>query len=128
MALKTTGNFYLVTFKHTNDAVWSAIGSRPPIPSGLIDYVVDGATCCIYVIDSGSGYFAFPGGQVDGYADSLLATSTAALTKQDFINTNSAGTTYAVDGTGTIYKFNEVSGMVEQMDPTSVSDFKAFLP
>lgn len=127
MALLTTGDWYQISINNTNDAAWGALGTPPEIPQPLIDYIVNGTTFTIYVLDAATGFFSYSGGLVTGYDDSLLIAS-AILTKITYTDTDANGTEWAKDGAGAVFQYDNISGRVREFSGAETAAFKAFLP
>jgi hypothetical protein len=127
MAFKTTGEFYEVTFHQTNDAAWAALSTFPTLPSPLLDMIVNGATVLVYVIDSSSGQIAFLGGQADSVDDTVLASSSAALTKLETSSVDGFSWVNALDNSGAWWIYDVAAGVVRQFSSGEQADLKAFL-
>lgn len=128
MALLTSGNFYTVTFLPTSDPAWAAMSPPPGIPAGLSTYVVNGTSCPIYIVDGGTGTFAFPGGLASGFDDSLLDSASAAYTLGTLPTTEGPMTTYGLSGAGDVVSYDGTTGVLYTYDPGDIATFKAFLP
>ena len=128
MAFLTTGEFYTVDFFPSSDASWAALGSMPDIPSAVMDAIVNGSTLLVYVIDSGTGNFAFVGGSALGFDDSVLDTVSGALTKITFNPTGFSTMIWAGDGTNSpVVMYNSATGVLYDCDPAEVAAFKAWI-
>src|ERR1044072_1357016 len=110
MALLTTGEWYSVTWSQTSAAAWSSLTPpRPQIPWTLVDNLVDANPMVIYVTDSATGSFVFQGGVAAGWDDSLINTSSAALTKNTWTDDNGGMYQYAVDGSGIVWYYDTIN-------------------
>lgn len=128
MALKTTDQFYIVTFKPTSAAAWASMLVPPGIPPALAPYVVNGTNCPIYVIDSATGTFAFPGGQAYGFTDDLLATASSALSQETISSEQGLDVVWSKDGAGNAYSYAPSTGALSTYTVSEAGDLKSFLP
>lgn len=127
MAFKTTGEFYSVSFQQTNHASWGALGSVPSIPAALAQLIVDGTTFVVYVIDASTGTFAFPGGSATGFDDSVLAASSAALSKCTTAAVDGWSFINALAGDGSWWVYDPSSDVIHEMPVGEQTELAAFL-
>lgn len=129
MAFLQDGQWYRVTFKHTNDPSWSALPEpRPSIPHHVIDAMATGQSILVWVYKSQSGEFFFHGGACYGWSDTLLASVTGPLPHT--VLTASDGKTYdwCNPGDGFMYLLDDSNVQLREFDIKQMSEFKAFLP
>lgn len=125
--LLTTGEYYEVAFRQTNDAAWT--GFAIDVPAYVTDKIVTAATFMILVTDDASGSFVFEGGSATGFDDALiLGSATGPLT--NLLTTDSSGSTMlsGLGSDGTWWVYRQELGFLVKFDAGESTALKAFLP
>lgn len=127
MAL-TSGEFHTITILPSNDAAWGALGTKPSLPSTIMERVVDGANFNVYCIDAPTGSLAFEGGQVFGLVNSVLNTVSAPLSDLTVTADDGNVTRWGVDGSGIVSTYDTTSGIMRAYSVPEMAALKAWLP
>lgn len=128
MALLTTDDFYIVTFKPFSNAAWTSMSPIPAVPAVLIDKILGSTTFPIYVIDASMGWFAFElSGQATGFDDTLVASSIGPMSKET-VTLGSKTLTFGVDGSSNVYVVDSNDVKLEDVSAGDSANLKALLP
>ena len=99
----------------------------PALPAAVADVIFRGASTVIYVANSMVGQFLMPQGEVFGFDDTLIASSTV-LTDHTFQALNTTTTRWCKDASDNVYMYDTAVGFLQRYTYSNVVGFRAFLP